>query len=183
MTELGEIAVDEGVVVTGRVVDAQGRAVADATVEALILGDESDPKTTTDDSGAFRLARCPKGEVDLAVAATGFLADLVLHAPAPNASPLVVALRRGGLLACRVTDRAGKFANQRLQFEAEGPLSTGAEARRERQWVDERREVSVRLVPGRYRVTILDDADAVLAAKDVDLREDETAPAEFALGE
>jgi hypothetical protein len=70
--DLGEIRIDRGVALTGRVVDRDGGPVADAAVSASVGAYDGGPFAQTDASGAFRLAHLPAGEIELRVCADGF---------------------------------------------------------------------------------------------------------------
>jgi len=84
VVDLGEIPVDRGATLTGRVVDRHGGPIADATVRASVRAYDGDPVAQTDSTGAFRLLHLPAGDVTLFVAADGFAAATFQRAPAQS---------------------------------------------------------------------------------------------------
>lgn len=180
-TDLGEIVFDRGVALSGRVVDAQGRGVAGARVEAMVGGEPADHVAWTDASGAFRVFRLPAGELTLIVAAEGFAARREKRVARADAAPTVVALRRVGSVRGRIVDPARRHADDELFVRAFHQTLDLADMDRVSFPVDEQGAFVQRLTPGAWNLEVLGARDAVLGAKVVLVREGEETDVEIVL--
>jgi protocatechuate 3,4-dioxygenase beta subunit len=107
--DLGDIPLDQGLELRGRVVDPSGAPVAGARVFAGGAFNPIDSMTTGVDGG-FVLRRLGEGEVEVEIEADGFLSRAVTGDTRRSAVPLVVTLHRGGVLRCTVIGEDGKPA-------------------------------------------------------------------------
>jgi hypothetical protein len=105
--DLGDIVLDEGAVLRGRILDTNGRPVAGAVCILDLLWSQGDPRATTGEDGAFSIPHAARGENRVVVRREGFLRDeFTVPGEAPGGPPDLV-LRRGGLLRVRVETAAG----------------------------------------------------------------------------
>ena len=164
--DLGEIVLDPGFDLAGRVVDPQGRPVPGATV--LHSGSTDD---TTDADGAFVLHHASEGDDTLYVSADGFL-DLEEEIVAERGSPpLGLTLRRGGVFTGRLRDASGQVLLDHTLSLREPPTEDGARG----EWVDGTTSGAdgvfmTRVAPGRYFVTWEED-DPVVEFGEITLEE------------
>jgi len=102
-TRLPDVVLDAGATLTGRVVDSEGKPVVGADV---VVGDAHE---TSGEDGRFVIEHVPREETQVHAFLAGNCSTFVAWKPdAP--SPLVVVLRRGGMLNGRVRDAAGALA-------------------------------------------------------------------------
>jgi len=180
--DLGEIVFDRGVALSGRVVDRDGHPVTGARVEALVGGARTDHVAWTDASGAFRVFRLPAGELKIAVAAECFVATNVQRKTDSGAAPFVVTILRGGVLKVRVADPARRHDPDDLAVDVAGPVVDGATLPKPECLDSGDDGVFVkRLAPGRWRIRVLGEDDAVLATKDVEIRDEADTSVELVL--
>lgn len=156
--DLGAIRLDREEAVNGRVVDANGRPVRNASVLGRFGGTES--RSGTDAGGWFWLIRLGPGEGVVTAIANGF-AQSQATCQAGRTEPLVLTLARGGRLVVRATDAAGRP----LDGAAVKVTGTGAEP--EPAKLDPFGEYATRLAAGRWRVEV-----AGCAPVDADVREE-----------
>jgi hypothetical protein len=151
--DLGEVAFDAGVDVSGRVTDAADRPVGGAIVETDLHGA---PKVQTDREGRFRLANVPKRPARLHVVASGFVPSVVAVDGAAPPNALVVRLFHGGRLVATLEDPAGAPARG-VRAHVHAPDSPDADAPGRWEWEepDEKGVVRARLAEGRYRLDVL----------------------------
>jgi len=95
-----DFVLQEGAVITGRVVDADGKPVADAGVTTYQRGYRS---AETDENGEFALRGLSPGECEVEVSAEGFLE--YDHAHVAPLDGLEIKLDRGSTIAGRVVDK------------------------------------------------------------------------------
>jgi protocatechuate 3,4-dioxygenase beta subunit len=171
-TSLGELVLDPGLSIEGSVVDAQGHAIDGAVVG---LGPPDIAVAQTDGTGRFTMTNRAAGEVSVFARAEGFTYARVKYRLAPGCAPLVITLRRGGVLRGTVRDADGHpvhdaglsiVPRDRPSNEPDEPD------------VDEDGKFTVRLDPGPWRVTVTRDEETV-ATKDVDVREGEETSVEI----
>ena len=174
-TDLGEIRLDPGVDVEGRVVDGAGAPVPGAVVSAGELWTPTREDVVTGRDGLFTLRHLARGTGAISVAAEGFLAREV-PVEVPAAGPVVVTLRRGGTLVVRILDAGGgpvAGANVRLTRAGAEPGEYEAET------TDHRGRIELRLEPGRWTARLCDDewrdSTDPAAAKEADLPEEGAA--------
>lgn len=179
---LEEVFLYVGFVLEGWVLDPDGRPVANARVQTTNLveqavrffngwsgksGDykwKSETSTSSGADGSFRLEHVAEGYLALRVIAEGFLEAF----PAPRVEPgrpLVLHLRRGGLLRIQVRhadERPAADVSLRIKSAESGAVAarTGEDGRCE-----------VRLHPGAWRVSTADAREFP-----VELREGEETP-------
>lgn len=122
--DVGEIAPPVGVVVAGRVVDADGKPVAGATVRVAEWWCAS--RMHTSPAGAFELADVAPGRTTLWIEPSPDVVWLHVVDARPDLGPVEVKLPRPGRLRCRVIDAAAgdaPLANVSvnvLRYDAEG---------------------------------------------------------------
>jgi protocatechuate 3,4-dioxygenase beta subunit len=149
VTDLGDVALDLGRTVAGRVTDLAGTPVAGASVSAS--GAE---EVLTDATGAFALEHLPSGPVEVSAEADGFLEALERVSVGPALGPVTLRLARGALVRAVVKDAAGQPADDArlvaIRLGADGaPVPDGP-----REWdaTDERGRADWRLPAGRWRI-------------------------------
>jgi hypothetical protein len=110
-TKRAETILDEGIAVTGTVLDDRGKLLAGATVgggtDRQIM-QRGFPSTTTDKLGGFRFAHIPNGTQTFTAQAQGRAPQLVDVVVEPEMKPLEFRLGPGQVLRGRVVDRNGK---------------------------------------------------------------------------
>jgi hypothetical protein len=179
--DLGDVLLDPGAEVSGRVTDPAGRPIAGARVQAEMPGFMEEAVATADAEGRFRLSHLPVGEERLTAAAEGFLdlEETVTVAAGVNAhdfSLVVAATLRG-----RVRDAEGKAAPQvKVVYRMETSLPVGRQAPGE-VWTDEDGRFEERVAPGRWTVEARDAEDRVLASRTVAVEARGTADADLVL--
>ncbi len=119
-TDLGEIALEPGAAIEGRITDARGAAVEGAQVFAsesedqfafmLVQRDrEAEPAAVTDANGFFSVAdRRAGGRFDLTIRRAGYARASVLGVEAPTLQPLAVRLDRASKIRGEVVDSSGR---------------------------------------------------------------------------
>jgi hypothetical protein len=112
-TDLGEIPLDAGLVLEGRIVDRHGRPVARALVSSGVTRDASWRSAVTQADGSFRLERLVAGAVDLHVEADDHLPARIPVTVPLEPPQLVVRLRVAGRLAGEVRNADGSAAARR----------------------------------------------------------------------
>ncbi|MBN1359266.1 MAG: carboxypeptidase regulatory-like domain-containing protein [Sedimentisphaerales bacterium] len=104
----GVMIMKKGVTVTGRVLDADGRPIADATVaQGSDRFGTHYPSTTTDAEGRFKFANAEPTQMILTVQASGYAPDLKQIAVNKDLEPVEFRLARGRTLRGRVVDPQG----------------------------------------------------------------------------
>lgn len=171
----GAVRLEEGNVLEGRVVDAQGKPVGSANLQM-----HDHIETYSDDQGHFRFEGLPRGRVELTVKASDFIESRVeIDIVAARVEKDVVAYR-GGLLVGKVEspdprlERASTLVAERAPLTAEGKWTPAGKT--DIGYAD----FELRLSPGRYRLFVPpqgDDAPQVLA--EVDVKEGETVRVEL----
>jgi hypothetical protein len=198
VTSLGEIALDPGVTLEGRVVDAEGRPVAGAAIDMVTIFpvDAGTPWPAprlarvprgsrtrarmgawildADASGRFRVEHSPPGRWTFIVFADGYADTVVTTDVAAGAPPLVVVLHRGGVLRGTIRDAAGSPASGvDVDIAVGEPPAIAAS-------LDKSGTFSLRVRDGRAHVVVR-RGDATVATRDVDVREGEETSVEIAL--
>jgi protocatechuate 3,4-dioxygenase beta subunit len=104
----GVMVMKKGVAVAGTITDADGSAVAGATVAqgGDRFGSEY-PNTTTDENGWYRFAHCKSGPMVLTVVARGWAPDLRQFNVHAELGPVNFQLRKGRTVRVRVVDKEG----------------------------------------------------------------------------
>jgi protocatechuate 3,4-dioxygenase beta subunit len=167
-TAFGEIALDPGVTLTGRVVDAKGRGIPEARVECCLRYEG------TDETGAFKIGHVVAGPQSVKVESDDFLPSTVAHTVAADATPFVVTLTRGGRLRGVVHDVGAKPVDDvDVIVSRDGATVASPD-------LDKRGEFDARLAAGRYRV-VVKRADTTLATKDVELVDGADTPVDIAI--
>ena len=139
-TDLGEVMLQLGVHIEGRITDADGMPLEGAQVFAsseqagiVSIGPEDDqPSTSSDASGVFSLANRRAGEkVDLRVELPGFATGSLAGVEAPTYQPVEIELHRASRVRGRVLDEAGRpIGGAQLKLQVQ---FTGARTRAARQ--------------------------------------------------
>lgn len=173
-TDVGEILLDPGLTFEGRVEDVDGRPVEGAKVQ------RAGKTLVTGGDGRFREEHAAADAGSVFIERAGFLDAKETYDLRPGAAPLVVRLRRGGLLKCvvRAPSGAALFLFEFVLFHAEGdhdgkPTARGS-AGDDGVWRD-------REPAGRYRV-VASRLDEELGTREVELREGEETVVEFVAG-
>jgi protocatechuate 3,4-dioxygenase beta subunit len=161
--DLGDVVLDVGVEVSGRVVDGAGRPVAGAVVE---VDERGENKAQSGDDGRFRLSHVARRSVRLAVYAEGFVPATVHADGARPSAPVHVRMSRGGRLVATLTARSGG-APRDVWLHVHAPESGEPPPRGTYAWedADEKGRASALLQPGRYRVDVLREDDVVATAE------------------
>jgi hypothetical protein len=161
----------EGATLVGRVVDAEGRAVVKADVQAY--ADSVGHDLATDESGAFRVEHLPASTVHVWVRAPGFLDAELEFAAVTEATPVVVTMRHGGVLRGLVhypdgapaRDLKIQIAEHRQDSTLRPSLTSAFEER---------------LHAGRYTV-VVKRGDTTLATREAEVREGEETPVDISV--
>ncbi len=190
--DLGDVVLDPGVVISGRVVDSGGRPVAGADISC----DENDDRSTiTDAEGRFSLDRFPRERVTLQVTAEGFVPEILAMEPSRTTGLEVRLLRMatvrgsvrttGGASAASIglsfrppEARLVRRTGQRLDgTQVEFDLYEGAE------WVesDAAGRFESALAPGRWIGLWTDDAGKEHRVGEWELHDGETLDVEITL--
>ncbi len=102
--DVGTVVLVPGATIAGRIVDADGEPVAEATIRAIPGGH----RAISDEGGRFELADLRPGEIlDLRVDLEGFARRRLAGVAAPTLEPLAIVLERAGEVAGRVADING----------------------------------------------------------------------------
>jgi protocatechuate 3,4-dioxygenase beta subunit len=169
--DLGDLALEAGLVLAGRIRDPQGRPVALARVAAS-HDDENTVRTVTTESepdGRFRIAGLPAGEVRLRVEAPGFAAARA--SASAGGAPIEITLHPGGSLLGMVVDDADRPVDSfTLEAETSGGRRSGDESLRRDVMAPDGRFLVEDVAPGRYTVVISapERAPATLSAVEVE---------------
>jgi Carboxypeptidase regulatory-like domain len=153
--DLGDIEVDEGLELRGRIVDPAGTPVNGARVFAGGAFSPVDSMTTGVDGG-FVLRRLGEGEIEVEVEADGFLPVSVTGDTRRAAAPLIVTLHRGGVLRGTVIGADGTpVAGCDVEIVERGK----SEDERYEEWVetDNRGVFAIRVPAGKYDLVAKDD--------------------------
>ena len=174
-TPLGEIVLEPGCSIGGRIVDAAGRPVEAAEVRfareregPLEFGEEGMRLSSASGEFSFDCGRA--GRFELCVRAAGYLTDRRTLEVSAATLPLTVTLFRGGSVRGIVRDGTGALVSGvRVAIAAEGSDQAALLLR-----MDESASFSERLTPGRWHVAVRDDEGEEIAARDVDVTEGST---------
>ena len=144
--DLGEVLMDAGFCLDGRVLDQKDRPVAHALVHSGGTRDASWRSATTRADGSFRMESLVEGELDLHVEADGFL-PARRRSRVAAAGPLVVKLQ----VACRIR---GEVRNAGGQAAAGVQVTVRRDAERLwSAWTDAEGRFEASVPAGRYRLT------------------------------
>ncbi len=181
-TDVGEVRLDPGRVVTGTVLDDRGAPLANARVLPLGRWMRVD-SVRTDGNGRFRTARLPSAENRMRVDADGFPSQEFVVGPATRATDTVLRLARGGTWTGSVLSADGSPSpGAALWIDPPGALRYDAQRRRLTARANERGRWSVALAPGAYRVRALDRLGwAVSSTVAVEIRDGETTTTQIRL--
>jgi hypothetical protein len=188
-TSLGEIVLDPGLTLEGRVVDTEGRLVADASVaqagtfsvEGLRARREFRSKLgielateDTDAPGTFRFEHVAPGKLTVVASAEGYAPETVSLDVAAGSPPLVITLHRGGVLRGTIRDSVGKpITDVDVEVKVGDSPAT---------WLtlDKSGAFSRRVLDGRARLVVR-RGGTTLATREVDVREGEETSVEITL--
>lgn len=128
IVDIGEITLERGHAVQGRVVDERGAPLAGARVHANDYW-TSDFSTTTDAAGGFRIGHLPAGEVHFGAQAAGYGSrGFPVQVPAEGGETRIV-LHRGGVLHVRIRTKNGGMpyscAIRVVALDAQDPVGEG----------------------------------------------------------
>jgi hypothetical protein len=107
IVDLGDVALDQGLVIRGKVRDRAGQPIADARIwghQMRSMGDTSDSRTTAD--GTFTLGGLTAGTYEVSVSAPGFGAGQ--REIEAGADPVEFVLESGGSITGLVVDEGGR---------------------------------------------------------------------------
>ena len=163
--DLGDVELDPGVTLRGRVVAPDGAPVAGALVQW-----DGQREAVTAPDGSFRLENVPGGTAKIDVEAEGFLSLATSVATAPDAEPSTLTLHRGALVSGRLVDADGNALDDHwIQFRR--PPTSEDEPKGEHLdevGTDEEGAFEVRLPAGPCRVLFVTADDVhVLATLDL----------------
>jgi hypothetical protein len=111
--ELGNVQLDEGAALRGRIVDAAGSPVGSASVSV-----EGESAASRED-GSFEFAHVARGRHGLSATHEAFVETTVVVELTKDAGPVVVRLSRGGVIR-GVLKQGGTEREFRLRFAREG---------------------------------------------------------------
>lgn len=173
--DLGDVQLDPGVTLSGRIVDLDGAPVGGALVDWSGVRE-----AVTGPDGAFVLEHVPSGGTDVAVEAEGFLPLESRADTGPDAGPATLVLHRGALVKVRLVDAAGEpLADHWLQFRR--PPTSADEPKGEHldeTDTDDDGRLAIRLPAGPCRVLFVEDDEIhVLATLDLTEGGDESVDA------
>ena len=174
--DLGEILLDVGLDVHGRVVDLAQQPVPDATLE---ISDHFGLLAQTGPDGRFRLPHMPRRPITLVSEAQGFLRTRTELDPTRPPSPFTIVLRRGGVLEGHVVVPAGRDGTN-LHVSVEPADPSTPEPNREGPYIEPDGRFRSQLSAGRYTVSLRRLKD-VLLTREVALVEGQVTPLELAL--
>lgn len=103
-----KIALERGLVITGRVTDEAGKPIAGALVRTKFLNDIRQAKT--DEKGVYHLVGCEPRTARVVVSAKGRALDMKEVRVAPDLGPVDFQMKPGGKICVRVLDPQGKPA-------------------------------------------------------------------------
>ena len=108
--DLGDVVLETGLVIRGRVRDKEGDGISGATVRARLRrpGDRSVVEATSESDGTYVVAGLQPGTHELTASLSGF-ATVRTAAPA-GGDPVDLVMEAGGEIAGRVVDAAGQPA-------------------------------------------------------------------------
>jgi hypothetical protein len=130
-TELGDVALDKGRTVEGRVVDAKGTAVPEARIEAWPTGTYERSRTAANLRGEFSLSGLSSGPLEVEAQAVGYgpARTRVEIDSAEDPDPLRIVLEKGAQLAGSVKTRRGvPVAGLIVQLRSKGDGSFSKQA-------------------------------------------------------
>ncbi len=168
--DLGDIILDPGVVVTGRVQDPQGRPIAGAQLETGASWSLEHQIVTTDADGRFSLERMPIGSVAVTVRADGFRV-LVGHPIdiAGVGDVGVIRLERGALVHGVVRRKDGPgIADATVWFV---DLADPGNSDEDFVYADAAGRYALRVRPGRYRVEFRPDEGDPIPMREIEVAE------------
>jgi len=106
--DLGEVLLDPGVPLTGRVVDRRNRPIANAAVEGMIRIPWSHSTAQTALDGSFRLTGHGRDAVVVEASAEGYFPTRVERSTSDFGAPLTIVLKVGGTIRGRLVDADGR---------------------------------------------------------------------------
>lgn len=163
--DLGELVLDVGVTLRGRVVDAAGAPIAGAVVETA---GHVDAKSQSGVDGRFSLAHLPRQTVRVVAQADGYVAASSRAALEGEAPELTLTMLRGGVLAVRLLPASGPLPEELIvHVQAIDTDDPDAPGRWDYADPDAEGCSRSRLLPGRYRVQIQRDGKEVVPASEV----------------
>jgi len=172
-TRIEDVVLDRGLSLSGRLLDAHGRPVADARVWFVREPGEGE-SATIDAEGNIAIEHLVAGEISVRYGADGYAWDVAKCVVRRDSEPVSLTLHRGGLVHGTVHDTSGKC-----------PDDVGVVLRRKTgEWdlgwrgIDQTGEFSVRLPPGAWTFVLVRD-DQTLASRDVDVADDGDVTADF----
>jgi hypothetical protein len=174
-SDLGAVRLDTGVAVSGVVVGADGRPIADASVSSGVAG------TRSGANGGFTLSPLPRGRVTLLAKLDRLIAQTPVDASAPPGDFIVRLVRARILLA-----DASALPKDRwfyVRAKAQGATAAAYPMRLPQMdhdarfgSVDARRVAALPLPPGDWTLEVVEEGDVVLATTHVTVPTDGDGP-------
>ena len=166
-TDLGEVVLDVGADVEGRVVDSSGGQVVGAAVS---VQDHDHVVARTDAEGRFRLRHVARAKVFVEVEAGEFLRRVVAVDASRSVDPLTVVLARGGTVAGTLRDAKGVAISSAYVSVFQPDSEDDDENRYGSVQADLTGVYRVRVLQGRYRVEV-EREDAIVVTGEVTVEE------------
>ncbi len=119
-TDLGDVVLEQGLAIRGRVRDREGHGIAGASVNALLResGAPSAGEAVTEADGKFLVGGLGTGRHNVTLTAPGYAAAYATATP--GGEPLELVLEPGGEIAGRIVDAGGAPVDE-AQVSAEDP--------------------------------------------------------------
>jgi protocatechuate 3,4-dioxygenase beta subunit len=179
--DLGVVALDQGVAVTGKVTDLAGRAVAGAQISATTPWEFEGRVTTTGEDGTYRLPQLARAPCEVEVVADGFMTREFERNPV-EAAEWNITLRRGGLVTGTVRTADGVGVSDGTVRVVAVPGGEEDE-RSDFAYPDNAGRYAVRVVPGRYRVEYRPEEGDSVTGREIELTEGSEETVDFELSE
>lgn len=147
---LGDVKLERGFWVTGRVVTPAGAPLVRQSLHAR--SGTTQPPSELSNDGTFRLSQVPAGKLEVSVTSEEFAPATAVVDVKAQTPEVVLTLQKWGALEVTVLRNGDGEANQRI--EAEGPSRTDSANRRSVETHSDGRAQLQQLVPGTWTVVV-----------------------------